>query len=131
MNSPKKILTMAALFGMVAVILGAFGAHGLKQIVKPQYVASFETGVRYQMYHALALLFVALTGITPKQKKTIAVLMLLGVVLFSGSIYILTFKEQLPEGIKFLGPVTPLGGVCLIAGWAVMAYSFYKQKEDK
>lgn len=113
---------------MVTIILGAFGAHALKEIVSAEAILTYETGVKYQMYHVFALLLVALSPITDKQKKTISRLLLAGILLFSGSIYILTFREHLTENIRFIGPVTPIGGACFIAGWAVLAYSYYKLK---
>ena len=128
MKNSKNLLTTAAILGMVTIILGAFGAHALKEIVSAEAILTYETGVKYQMYHVFALLLVALSPITDKQKKTISRLLLAGILLFSGSIYILTFREHLTENIRFIGPVTPIGGACFIAGWAVLAYSYYKLK---
>lgn len=128
MKNSKNLLTTAAILGMVTIILGAFGAHALKEIVSAEAILTYETGVKYQMYHVFALLLVALSPITDKQKKTISRLLLAGILLFSGSIYILTFREHLTANIRFIGPVTPIGGACFIAGWAVLAYSYYKLK---
>ena len=103
----------------VAVLLGAFGAHGLRTRLTPELLAAFEVGVRYQMYHALALLAVA-CGATrwPSGAMTAAgVLFLLGTLVFSGSLYLLALSGQ-----KWLGAVTPLGGVAFIAGWLVLAW---------
>lgn len=110
----------AALFGLTAVILGAFGAHGLKKILEPDMIAIFHTGVEYQFYHALALLGI---GILKNQSdddnlKKAAWFITLGILLFSGSLYILSLKEFLAFlPLKVFGPVTPVGGVCFIIGW--------------
>ncbi|GLB48501.1 DUF423 domain-containing protein [Neptunitalea lumnitzerae] len=119
-----KILATAAFLGLIAVVLGAFGAHGLKKLVTPEQVESFKTGVTYQMYHALALLAVGLAKIPASKQKKIFIFMLTGVLLFSGSIYLLTFKNFIPFNISFIGPITPLGGVAMIVGWGLFALSF-------
>ena len=97
--------------------LGAFGAHGLKGRLSPDMLAVFETGVRYQMYHALALL--ALAALAPRFDVggLTGWLFVGGIVLFSGSLYLLAFT-----GVRVLGAVTPLGGVCFLAGWALLAW---------
>ena len=83
----KKLVTLAAFFGLVAIILGAFGAHGLKSVLTPEQLTSFETGVKYQMYHALFLLLISqLNILTEKNKRTIGILTTIGIFLFSGSI---------------------------------------------
>ncbi|SFU28852.1 Uncharacterized membrane protein YgdD, TMEM256/DUF423 family [Pustulibacterium marinum] len=127
MKTQKYILTTAAFLGMLTVILGAFGAHGLKKIVDADAVATYETGIRYQMYHVFALLFLGLSKIKPRQQKIISVLFLIGILFFSGSIYLLTFKSKFSVDISFLGPITPVGGLFLIAGWAALAYSYWKK----
>ena len=116
----RWFLMVAALLGALSVALGAFAAHGLKQIVPAETVATFETGVRYQFYHVFALLSVAILY----EKFPGALLrwagncFQIGIVLFSGSLYLLTFlKLQGSTAVKFAGPVTPLGGVFFIAGW--------------
>lgn len=116
----KTFLMLSAAFGGMAVILGAFAAHGLKARLEPELLAAFRTGVEYQFYHALALLAVALLirhWQSPDQTWLIAacVLFCAGMLLFSGSLYGLALL-----GWKWLGPVTPLGGVCLIAAWACL-----------
>ncbi|MGV7106216.1 DUF423 domain-containing protein [Flavobacterium sp. U410] len=120
----KKILAFAGAIGLLAIILGAFGAHGLKKILSPEQLISFETGVRYQMYHALFLLVVSqLQIIAIKDKMVIFYLAAIGVVLFSGSIYLLS--TSLITGIKskILGPITPIGGLFMIASWAYLLYA--------
>ncbi|HEV7781762.1 MAG TPA: DUF423 domain-containing protein [Chitinophagaceae bacterium] len=112
---------MAAVFGGSAVALGAFGAHGLERITTDEKVLQgFRTGVQYQVYHALALLVIA--GLYDKfpqsSVKWAARCFITGILLFSGSLYLLTFlKIQGSSAIKFAGPVTPLGGIFLILGW--------------
>lgn len=112
-------LFIGALLGGVAVALGAFGAHGLKSRLAPEKLVTFETGVRYQVYHSLALLAVGLTQLALPAAGSLALagwLFLAGIVLFSGSLYWLALG-----GPRWLGPVTPLGGLALIGGWIVLA----------
>ncbi len=85
----KKIITTGAIFGMLAIILGAFGAHALKKVLSIEQLSTFETGIKYQMYHALFLLFIGLSILSEKAKKTIYFLVVIGVIFFSGSIYLL------------------------------------------
>lgn len=101
----------------MAVALGAFGAHGLRAVVTPEMLAVFETGVRYQMYHALALvaLGLAFSRLEGRTAAAAAWLFVAGTVLFSGSLYILTLT-----GTRWWGAVTPLGGVAFLAGWALL-----------
>lgn len=124
----RKLYVLGAIFGLTAVILGAFGAHGLKQVLTPESIASFETGVRYQMYHAF-FAFVA-AGILKLNEKTLKVvfwLLLLGVLFFSGSIYLLSTSAA--SGVDFSGIalVTPLGGALLIGCWAFVLVKLLKK----
>ncbi len=115
----RKITGLAALFGMTAIILGAFGAHALKKFLTIEQLSSFETGVKYQMYHALFLLFLGQVSIlNEKTKKRVFQLIVFGVIFFSGSIYLLTTKAVTGIDFKFLGIVTPIGGALLIVAWA-------------
>ena len=124
----KKTISTAALLGMIAIILGAFGAHALKKVLSIEQLATFETGVRYQMYHALFLLFIGLIpNLTSKAKNTIYNLVLSGVILFSGSIYLLATNGLTPIDFKFIGPVTPIGGLLLISAWTVLLYNITKK----
>ena len=119
----RSLLVWACSAGLLAVVLGAFGAHGLKGRLSPEAMASFETGVRYQLIHALALFTAAwLAERTGTRLPLLAgALWCAGIVLFSGSIYLLATRALLSiEGWRWLGPITPLGGLCLIAGWAVL-----------
>jgi uncharacterized membrane protein YgdD (TMEM256/DUF423 family) len=124
----KKTISTATLLGMIAIILGAFGAHALKKVLSIEQLATFETGVRYQMYHALFLLFIGLIpNLTSKAKNTIYNLVLSGVLLFSGSIYLLATNGLTPIDFKFIGPVTPIGGLLLISAWTVLLYNITKK----
>lgn len=127
----KKTIATAALLGMIAIILGAFGAHALKEILSTNQLNTFETGVRYQMYHALFLLFIGLLPVlNSKTKKIIYNLVLFGVLLFSGSIYLLATNGLTPIDFRVIGFVTPIGGLLLISAWAVLLYNITK-KSDK
>jgi uncharacterized membrane protein YgdD (TMEM256/DUF423 family) len=124
----KKIISTAAIFGAIAIIFGAFGAHALKKVLAPEQLATFETGVRYQMYHALFLLFIAsISTITDKTKKTILLLVQLGVLSFSGSIYLLATNDLTPFDFRVIGFVTPIGGGLLIAAWGILLYQNWKK----
>ncbi|PXY45257.1 DUF423 domain-containing protein [Flavobacterium hydrophilum] len=125
----RKIIITAAIFGMLAIILGAFGAHALKAILIPEQLTSFETGVRYQMYHAFFLFFVASRKeLSLKTLKVIYNLVLGGVLLFSGSIFLLTTKNVTTIDFKIIGFVTPIGGFLLIFAWFVLLATFFKKK---
>lgn len=121
----KKYLIIASIFGVLAIILGAFGAHALKNTLSETALTSFETGVRYQMYHAIVLLFVNSTSkFSLKQQNRISATISLGVLLFSGSIFAITLG--IPA--KTIWFITPLGGLLLILGWVFMLLSFLKIK---
>lgn len=125
----RKISAVAALMGMTAIILGAFGAHALKKYLSVEQLGSFETGVKYQMYHALFLLFLSVTTlVSEKAKKVIFQLVVFGVILFSGSIYLLTTKALSGIDFKFIGFITPIGGAWLIAAWGVLFWNFWQSK---
>lgn len=125
----KKILVVAAVFGFFAIILGAFGAHALKKVLTLDQLTSFETGVKYQMYHALFLLFVGTTSLlTMKDKEFIFYFTLIGVLFFSGSIYLLTTSSITGIKSKILGPITPIGGLFLIAAWGMLIYKLLTKK---
>lgn len=125
----KKILLAACLLGFLAIIFGAFGAHALKKVLTPEQLISFETGVKYQMYHALFLLFVGMTQIiTLKEKVVLFYLVLVGVLFFSGSIYILTTSTITGIKSKIIGPITPIGGLFLILSWGYLFYAILMKK---
>lgn len=120
MNTELVIAT-GATFGMLAVIFGAFGAHALKKILSNDQLKSFETGVKYQMYHAIVLLILGLnlTYIT----SGIYWCLTIGIILFSFSIYGLVISSAKGKKLKFLGPITPLGGLLLIIGWFLIIFN--------
>ena len=125
----KKIISTAAFLGMLAIILGAFGAHALKKVLSIEQLSTFETGVKYQMYHALLLLFIGLTDkITDNIKSKIYNLIIIGVILFSGSIYLLATRNISNIDFSIIGVATPIGGLFLIAGWSLLFYKFISQK---
>lgn len=130
MSMEKKIFLAASILGLIAVVLGAFAAHGLRDALNPTSLESFQTGVRYQMYHAFFLFVVGLMPqLQPQQKKRLFWLVLLGVLLFSGSIYLLATNALTPIDFAFLGPVTPLGGLLLMCAWGVLAFYLIKHKK--
>lgn len=113
--------------GGLAVAMGAFAAHGLARTLDPRMLTVFETGARYQMYHALAMGLAALAarGAAVKLANIAASLFCAGILLFSGSLYLLALS-----GMTMLGMVTPLGGLCLIAGWGALAFAALKLEES-
>ncbi|MBF03457.1 MAG: hypothetical protein CMP76_09195 [Flavobacterium sp.] len=125
----KKILLIALIMGAVAILLGAFGAHGLKKMLTLDQLNTFEVGVRYQIYHALFLLFVANNSLlTLKQKGIVLYLVVIGVILFSGSIYLLSTVSLTALKTKLIGPLTPVGGLLLIASWLYVFYCVFAKK---
>lgn len=119
----KTILITGLIFGLLAVILGAFGAHGLKKVLGPEEINTFETGVKYQMYHALFLVFLSsLTVLGDGPKKIVFYLIAIGVVLFSFSIYLLATNGITSFDFKKIGFVTPIGGALLIFGWGYLLF---------
>ena len=122
-------LIFGAVYGLVSVILGAFGAHALKKVLSVDKLASFETGVKYQMYSALFLLIVGyiLKFETPSE-KWISILMIAGTFIFSVTIYLLAFSEVAAIPTKIIGPLTPLGGLLMIISWAMLIFYLVKNK---
>ena len=133
MNNYKKILFLASLLGALAVVLGAFGAHFLKENIAPNLLETYKTGVQYHFYHVLALLGL---GIWSSQTENYfwidmaAFVMLIGIFLFSGSLYLIATNELLNiQSLKStLGPMTPIGGVFFIVGWVLVGIAALKQK---
>ena len=123
----ELVLTFGGVYGTLAVIFGAFGAHALKKILDENQLKSFETGVKYQMYHAFLLI---ITGISFPFLEISQVIMgwclILGIFLFSFSIYGLTLSSAKGRKLKFLGPVTPLGGLLLVVGWILFTINAVK-----
>jgi uncharacterized membrane protein YgdD (TMEM256/DUF423 family) len=122
-------LIFGAAYGMLSVILGAFGAHALKKILSVERLESFETGVRYQMYAAFFLLVVGyILKFDTSSQKWISILMIAGTMLFSFSIYFLSLQDYLGANLKFLGPITPLGGLFMILSWGMLIFYFAKNR---
>ena len=120
-----KNLVIACSLGMIAIILGAFGAHFLKEVLTAEQLLSFETALRYQMYHVIVLLFVnTYDGFFTKQKNIISYLFFIGIILFSGSIYAI---QLTPISAKSIWYLTPLGGVFFIAGWFILIIFLVKK----
>lgn len=128
----KRILIAASIIGILSVIFGAFGAHALKALISPDAQQTFETGVRYQMYHALFLLFIGTTSlVTDKAKESIYYLVIIGIILFSGSIYGLA-TNNLTTGFDFrtIGFITPIGGLCFIISWGILIVNLIRTKPN-
>lgn len=122
-------LIFGAAYGMLSVILGAFGAHALKKILSVERLESFETGVRYQMYAAFFLLIAGyILKFDTSSQKWISILMIAGTMLFSFSIYGLSLQDYLGVNLKFLGPITPVGGLFMILSWGMLIFYFVKNK---
>jgi uncharacterized membrane protein YgdD (TMEM256/DUF423 family) len=128
----KGFLRTAAILGLLAVTLGAFGAHGLKQIVPPEAIATFETGVRYQFYHALALLAAGMLfeKFPLRSIRYAGICFITGIVLFSGSLYALTLLQATSTvGLRGIGAITPFGGVFFIVGWICLFVAIGSRKQ--
>ncbi|WP_020534088.1 DUF423 domain-containing protein [Lewinella cohaerens] len=129
----KNFLRIGAILMALGVIFGAFGAHGLKEIVSAEKLGIFETGTRYQIYHAFAILLV---GTLLYFRKTSLMpiagwLFLGGIVCFSGSLYLLAFADLVALPTNLLGPITPIGGLLFVAGWVVLAISTFQDNEKR
>jgi len=123
----KIVLIIASIYGGLSVVLGAFGAHALKKVLDIDKLASFEVGVRYQMIHAVVLLFVGMYfSFETKLQNIMAWSFIMGVFLFSFSIYLLSLSSLLNIKLSFLGPITPLGGIFLIIAWSLLCINIYK-----
>jgi uncharacterized membrane protein YgdD (TMEM256/DUF423 family) len=127
----KGFLLVATILGALSVGLGAFGAHGLKQVVPAETVAAFETAVRYQFYHVFALLA---TGILfekfpDKWMRWAGNCFIIGILLFSGSLYLLTIMKATDSvGLKGIGIITPIGGIFFMAGWLLLFFTLMKKR---
>src|SRR5690606_25030244 len=120
---------IGAVYGLLSVVLGAFGAHAFRKILSPEKLESFETGVRYQMYAAFFLLIVGyILKFETTSEKWISILMIAGTFIFSVSIYLLAFNGISGMNFKFLGPITPIGGLLMIVSWAMLIFYFLKNR---
>ena len=117
-------ILLAAMNGLISVAAGAFGAHALKERLAPADLAVFETGARYQMYHALALLGVAITasGSRPRAARAAGVCLVMGIVFFTGSLYAIALA-----GWRWLGPITPIGGGLMMLGWLLLGVTAFSR----
>ena len=118
----RILLIIGSLFAAFSVLMGAFGAHGLKNRLSMEDLAIFETAVRYQMYHALGILLMGVASfyLTEKLVSIPAYFLILGIIIFSGSLFLLVFTN-----LRWFGAITPIGGLCLIIGWLLLAYNIY------
>lgn len=121
-NNSANIVAFGAFLGATGVLLGAFGAHALSKAIPPSDLAIFETGVRYQLLHAVTLVAIAQLP-TSWNVRGIAMLWLIGTLIFSGSLYLLVMLNQ-----RWFGAITPIGGLHLIAGWVVLALTAFRQR---
>ena len=127
----RKFLIISAISGFICVLLGAFGAHTLKKLITPDQLAAFETGVRYQFYHSLALIAVSvLLSIIGDNAflKRAGYFFITGIIFFSGSLYFLSTQNTLNANLNWLGPVTPIGGLCFMIGWMMLLLYAFKNK---
>jgi uncharacterized membrane protein YgdD (TMEM256/DUF423 family) len=128
----KTIFVFGIALLVLGIILGAFGAHALKEILTAKELSSFETGVRYQIYHGIALLALSANGISSgKNKKPGLLLMVIGVILFSVSIYFLSLQSVFEMNLKWLGLITPIGGLLMILGWLLYGINVFKTWDDE
>ena len=126
----RKIFLLASFIGGFGVVFGAFAAHGLKPLLSVSAFESFNTGIRYQMYHAFLLFFIGTTTlIKPNQKSILFKLILIGVLLFSGSIYVLSTNDLTSFDFKVIGLITPVGGLFLISSWLLLFLYFFRIKK--
>ena len=123
----NKLISIAALLAFLAVTLGAFGAHTLNELLTTEKLNSFETGVRYQFYHSLALLIIGLNANKLNATALIGKFMLIGIVFFSFSIYLLSLQELIGINLSILGPITPIGGLLLMISWLILIFKNYKK----
>jgi len=122
-------LLFASILGVLAVIFGAFGAHALKKLLNNEQLKSFETGVKYQMYHAIVLLLIGFNfNLETTSEKYMVYTFIVGILLFSFSIYGLVISSAKNKKLRFLGPITPLGGLLLVCGWCLLFFSFLHSK---
>ncbi len=130
----KSFLIIAAFFSALSVALGAFGAHGLEKITTDEKILhGFQTGVQYQLYHSFGLFIIAILAERYKNKFIVLAgkCFVAGIILFSGSLYLLTFlKIENSSVVKFVGPITPLGGLLFITGWIFLMIAVLKEKRS-
>ena len=124
----ENSIKIAILFCLSAVILGAFGAHALKEVLSESQLSSFQTGIRYQFFHGLAILVLSFNmNYLTDRLSSIIKIMSAGIILFSFSIYLLNIQDLVGFPMSFLGPITPIGGLLLITSWILLFFSIKKQ----
>ena len=122
-------LLFASILGALAVVFGAFGAHALKKLLNSEQLKSFETGVKYQMYHAIVLLLIGFNfNLETTSEKYMVYTFIVGILLVSFSSYGLVISAAKNKKLRFLGPITPLGGLLLVCGWCLLFYSILGSK---
>jgi uncharacterized membrane protein YgdD (TMEM256/DUF423 family) len=138
MLNARVYLLVSAISGLLSVTLGAFGAHGLKKVVSPDMLAAYQTAVQYQFIHSLALLALSILLLMPAMKPAVinklkwsANLMIVGILLFSGSLYTMTFMSVAGGFPAWLGPITPIGGLAFIMGWIFLMVAAFKLPIDE
>lgn len=125
----RAIIPAGAISAFIAVAAGAFAAHGLKELLSAEGISTFKTAANYQMTHSLGLIIIGVLNkqntnhTTRRQNSTAAVFMCMGIILFSGSLYLLTLTDT-----KWLGMVTPLGGICFLIAWLILAFNYMSKK---
>lgn len=125
----KRIIITAAIFGILAVILGAFGAHKVKEIISTSQLDTWHTAVQYHFYHTLALLFLSTFARFKNNLINISsYCFVLGIIFFSGSLYLIALKDVLNINTRIIGPITPLGGLLFICGWIGLLLAAIKDK---
>ncbi len=127
----KKLLVTGSIFGLMGVLIGAFGAHGLKESINTEALVTFETGVKYQMYHAFLLMLISVFALSEKIKRTLLILIITGTLFFSGSIYGLATNALTGFDFTKIALLTPLGGTLLIIAWGVLVVKFFQLKTQK
>ncbi|MFN0158801.1 MAG: DUF423 domain-containing protein [Bacteroidota bacterium] len=123
MNSSLRFVVIGAISAAIGVTAGAFGAHGLKSVLSTEMLSVYETAVRYQMYHAFGLIVAGLLPSTSAWTNRAGMLFVAGTILFSGSLYVLTLT-----GMKWLGAITPIGGICFILGWVCIVIGPFRER---
>ena len=125
----NKLISIAALLAFLAVALGALSAHTLNELLTTEKLNSFETGVKYQFYHSLALLIIGLNANKLNATALIGKFMLIGIVFFSFSIYLLSLQELIGINLSRLGPITPIGGLLLMISWLILIFKNYNKTQ--